>query len=237
MRSSSRQAWILVAVFVFGAAVAVSLASTRPSLSRAQAASTATPTRTSTPSPSVGEPPWRCAGNCQYAGERLMSQQSCSNTSAEGITFQLIKTGPITDTFTALVCLYDFNGFAVACNRDTTCGFDNVGGHTTVGSGVQSQTWELVGPIGVPIWKVRWFTCEGQGYVNFHGDQYCIDSCLEDTDCYVDACEPDQCDEQFIPTARMPSSVSPCDPEPGEPGAWETVQVAVTNSCQFSQQL
>lgn len=241
MQAKSKTAYVVVCIIAVTAITLAALSpAVHPSVSQAQAIVTNTPTPalTPTPSPQVGEPPWWCAGNCQYAGERLLSSQTCNSTSAEGITYKLVNTGvPITDTeFSAIVCLFDFNGHAVACNRDSTCGYDVIGDHRTV-SGVASETWELVGPINVPIWKVRWFACSGQGYVEFYGDQYCIDSCLEDTDCYENACEPDQCDEQFIPSAMRPGSADYCDPDAGAPNAWETVQVAVTNDCTYSQSI
>lgn len=157
----------------------------------------------------VGGPPPNCGEDCEYAGEQYMNYTQCG-TNHEGIAFKLERTGP--DTFTALVCLYNYEGMPVACNRNSVCGYDGVGNHRFVPPGVDSKVWELVGPPGENIWKARWFICGGSGNVTLRGDPFCSDGCLGQTNCTAPAnpvCEPDQCDEQFLNTVRRPPPYAP----------------------------
>jgi hypothetical protein len=178
---------------------------------------------------SVGGAPPGCGEGCVYTGEKLLPRNCTSYpqdpSSHEAVLVELINNGP--GTFRALVCLYDFTGMPVACNRETPIGSDNVG-HRTVPPG-QNEIWELVGPQGVNIWKVRWFICEGEGDVIIHGSSYCTVGCLENPLPPISdpICEPDPCEENWLP----PVSFLQCSTVPGT----QLVKVRLDNSCAVSQ--
>ena len=134
------------------------------------------------------------------------------------------------------MCLYDYNGIAVACNRETPSPGDPSGGHQTVRATAPNvetnEIWELVGPPGVPIWQVRWFICSGSGYVTIHGDEFCVD-CPAQNNGLIPVCEPDQCEENFLPTVA--SFGTTCQGDPAFVPGLEAVKVKMTNECYTAQ--